>query len=94
MQLSLEGGRGDEKAMRTLPVPDAFLASYPEAVMPGNVARVYARMAADLRDGTRTAPSFEDGVDLHRLLATIEAAAESGDRLRVEAQNRPLPLAL
>ena len=49
-------------------------------VVPGNVARLYARMARDLRDGTRTAPSFEDAVALHRVIVAIEKAAESGSR--------------
>jgi predicted dehydrogenase len=51
-----------------------------EDVVPGNVARLYARMARDLRDGTRTAPSFEDAVALHRVIAAIEKAAASGSR--------------
>jgi predicted dehydrogenase len=40
------------------------------------VARIYARMARDLRD----APSFEDAVAVHRVIAAIERAAESGSR--------------
>ncbi len=50
---------------------------------PGNVARVYARMAADLRDGTHTAPSFADAVAVHRIIAAIERAAETGARVSV-----------
>jgi len=50
---------------------------WPEDVEPGNVARLYARMARDLRDGTRTAPSFEDGVAMHRIIAAIEKAANA-----------------
>ena len=52
-------------------------------VVPGNVARIYARMSRDLRDGTGTAPSFEDAVALHRVIAAIERAAESGISQRV-----------
>jgi predicted dehydrogenase len=37
-------------------------------------------MACDLREGTRTAPSFEDAVILHRIIDAIERAAESGCR--------------
>jgi hypothetical protein len=33
-------------------------------------------MARDLREGTRTAPSFEDAVAVHRVIASIERAAE------------------
>ncbi|WP_156679075.1 Gfo/Idh/MocA family protein [Sphingomonas profundi] len=49
----------------------------------GNVARVYRAMAADLRDGTRTAPRFADAVPLHRLIAAVEAADASGRRTAV-----------
>jgi predicted dehydrogenase len=80
VQLSLEGARGDEKTFRPLEVPAAYRSGWPEDVEPGNVARLYARMARDLREGTRTAPSFEDAVAVHRIIAAIEKAAESGVR--------------
>ena len=47
---------------------------------PGNVARIYGRMAHYLREGTRTAPSFEDAVAVHRVIASIERAAEHVSR--------------
>ncbi|HLT61189.1 MAG TPA: Gfo/Idh/MocA family oxidoreductase [Microlunatus sp.] len=34
----------------------------------GNIAGLYRQVAADLRDGTVTAPTFADGLELHRLL--------------------------
>jgi predicted dehydrogenase len=49
--------------------------------VPGNVARLYARMARDLSEGTRTAPIFDDAVAVHRVIAAIETAAESGRRI-------------
>jgi hypothetical protein len=60
VRLSLAGGRGNDKALRPIEVPEDLRTGWPDNVVPGNVARVYARMAADLRDGTRTAPTFED----------------------------------
>ena len=78
--LSLKGARRDEKTFRPLEVPASYRSGEPEDVVPGNVARVYARMARDLREGTRTAPSFADAVALHRVIAAIEKAAESGRR--------------
>jgi predicted dehydrogenase len=81
VQLSLMGGRGEEKMFRPLEVPASYLTGWPKDVEPGNVARLYARMASDLRLGTRTAPSFEDAVALHRIIAAIEKAAESGSRI-------------
>jgi predicted dehydrogenase len=80
VQLALKGARGDEKTFRPLEVPGSFRSGWPEDVEPGNVARLYARMAQDLRDGTRTAPSFEDAVAVHRIIAAIEKAAEGGSR--------------
>ena len=78
VQLSLKGARGDEKVFRPLEVPASYRSGWPKDVEPGNVARLYATMARDLRDGTRTAPSFEDAVALHRVIMAIERAAESG----------------
>ena len=80
VQLSLKGARGEEKMFRPLEVPASYRVGWPEDVEAGNVARVYVRMARDLRDGTRTAPSFEDAVAVHRIIAAIEQAAESGSR--------------
>jgi predicted dehydrogenase len=83
VQLSLTGARGDEKAFRPIEVPASNRSGWPDDVVPGNVARIYARMARDLREGTRTAPSFEDAVALHRVIAAIETAAETGRRVRI-----------
>lgn len=80
--LSLQGVRGEEKMFRPLEVPDSYRAGWPEDVVPGNVARVYARMGRDLREGTRTAPTFEDAVAVHRIIAAIEKSAENGCRAR------------
>ena len=80
VQLSLKGARGEEKTFRPLEVPASYRAGWPEDVEPGNVARLYARMARDLRDGTHTAPSFKDAVAVHRIIAAVENAAESGSR--------------
>jgi len=41
------------------------------------VARIHARVAADIRTGTRSAPGFNDAVALHETLDTIERSAAS-----------------
>jgi predicted dehydrogenase len=81
VQLSLTGAQGKEKAFRPLEVPASYRSGWPEDVEPGNVARLYARMARDLREGTRSAPSFDDAVAAHRVVDAIERAAESGSRI-------------
>lgn len=80
--LTIRGARRTETELQVLEPPETLLAGWPEDVVPGNVARNYARLAADLREGTATAPSFDDAVALHRIIAAIEAAAESGTRVR------------
>ena len=75
VQLALKGARGEEKTFRPLEVPESYRAGWPDDVEAGNVARVYARMARDLREATRTAPSFEDAVAVHRIIEAIENAA-------------------
>jgi predicted dehydrogenase len=81
VQLSLTGARGDETSFRPLELPASFLSGWPQDVEAGNVARLYARMAHDLREGTHSAPSFENAVAVHRIIAAIERAAESGSRV-------------
>lgn len=85
VQLSLKGARGEEGELRAIDVPGDYYSGWPDDVVPRNVARVYARMAADLRNGTATAPSFDDAVGLHRLIAAVEAAAENGGRVSPRA---------
>jgi predicted dehydrogenase len=81
VQLSFEAARGDEKAFRPIEVPASYRVGWPDDVEPGNVARIYAKFARDLREGTRSAPSFDDAVAVHRIIAAIETAAETGRRV-------------
>lgn len=75
LPLSLQIARGGGREWQAIESPPAAGATFPPDPVPGNVARVYARMAADLREGTKTAPSFDDAVAVHRLIAAIEDAA-------------------
>jgi len=61
-------------------VPGGAAGDFPLDVEPGNVARLHARMAQDVREGTRTAPTFDDAVAVHRVIAAIERAADTGTR--------------
>jgi predicted dehydrogenase len=81
--LLLMGARGDEKAFQTLEVPAPYRTGFPEEVIPGNIARNYAKMAKDLQEGTHTAPNFDDAVALHRVIAAVEEAAETGRRTKL-----------
>lgn len=97
-QLTLQGTQGAPRAFgrpqqdgiepfRDLKVPSVCYGSLPPDPTTGNVARCYARMARDLREGTRAAPTFHDAVALHRTIAAIEEAACTGRRVHVAGQS-------
>lgn len=88
--LTLAGGRGSDDGLQPIEVPAGYRTG-PDDVIPGNVARLWARMADDLRDDTSTAPTFDDAVALHRLIAAIESATDRGVEVPPAAANRPLP---
>lgn len=89
--LSLAGAQGVHNTLERFAVPEQYLEGGADDVIAGNVARVYARMADDLIGGSRTAPTFDDAVALHRVMAAIEASAQSGERVSVDAPSRRLP---
>jgi predicted dehydrogenase len=86
--LTIHGARGDDRALQPIPIADDDLDLADN--VPGNVARIYRRLAHDLRHGTRTAPSFDDAVALHQVLSAVERAAHEGRRIAVDAPNRVL----
>ncbi len=75
---------GADTQLREIPPEDDPLAAL--GLVAGNVARIYQRFANDLRHGTRTAPSFDDAVALHRVLCAIETSADEGVRVGVTIQ--------
>lgn len=74
-ELTIRGGRGIERELADLMPPAAAYAGWPDASIARNVARLYARIADDIRTGTRTAPSFRDAVALHEVIDRIERSA-------------------
>ena len=71
------GGEPD----RQLQVPTAYTAPDLQLGAPAaGVARLYAQLAADLRDGTSKAPDFAVALDRHRVLEAITRAAATGHR--------------
>lgn len=81
-QLTVHGSN-DGGELRALTVPSEYARGLPTDPVVGNVARLYALMAADLRTGTSTAPSFDDAVALHRLLDAVETADREGRRVKL-----------
>jgi predicted dehydrogenase len=82
VKLALAGGRGEDSGVAPLPVPPSRFDEAPfEAAI--NVALMYEALAADLRDGTRNAPSFDDAMRIHQLVAAVEISAREGRRVAV-----------
>lgn len=79
VQLAVRGARGDAKEMtEQMPASEQYEGK-PDFAGARNVAGIYARLAEDIRTGSRGAPSFADAVALHELLDGIEiSAAEKG----------------
>lgn len=63
------------EALRDLPIPDAYTLGFAEGLTQ-SMAIAYRRLASDLREGTHLAPTFDDAVQLHRLVDQVLRAAE------------------
>ena len=89
----LKGARKGDAKLSDMPVPERYLTqnmNLPEGPA-ASVARAYAKLASDLRNGTQTLPSFADALTRHRMLETITQAAESGLRQERSSQSRVAP---
>jgi len=84
--LTVAGANGQDE-LAELAVPVASTEKWPDlASLDGtpayNVGRTYAAFAADIDNGTRTAPDFADAVRRHEAIAAIERSAASGERVK------------
>jgi predicted dehydrogenase len=48
-----------------------------------NIARLYGALGRDIREGSNSVPTFQEGVTLHRLIEAIEVSDRSGTRQRL-----------
>jgi predicted dehydrogenase len=84
--LTVAGARGGNEPTE-LAVPEALRHRWPdlnslEGAPAYNVGRAYAAFAADIDNGTHSVPDFADAVQRHELIAAIERAAASGERVK------------
>ena len=82
--LSVFGGRGETPTLEPIDIPAGPQEFEGMDDVPGNVARIYAQMAVDIRKGTRTAPDFDDAVATHRILEAIERSNREGRRVAID----------
>jgi len=78
--VTIKGGKGTDKVMAELPVPEEYNWVNDEAPKgPAfHVAQHYTRVAKDIHEGTKLCSTFEDAVVRHRMINAIETAAASG----------------
>jgi predicted dehydrogenase len=84
--LTVAGARGGNEPVE-LAVPEALRHRWPdlnslEGAPAYNVGRAYAAFAADIDNGTHTVPDFADAVRRHEVIAAIERAAATGERVK------------
>jgi predicted dehydrogenase len=84
--LTVAGARGRKDPV-TLAVPITLTQKWPaltslEGAPAFNVGRAYAAFASDLDTGRHTVPDFADAVRRHEVIAAIERAAASGERVK------------
>jgi predicted dehydrogenase len=84
--LTVAGAQGPNEPAK-LAAPAALTQKWPaltslEGAPAYNVGRAYAAFAADIGNGTHTVPDFADAVRRHEVIAAIERAAASGERVK------------
>jgi predicted dehydrogenase len=86
--LTVAGAHGRNEPAE-LAVPAALTQKWPaltslEGTPAYNVGRAYAAFAADIANGTHTVPDFADAVRRHEVIAAIQRAAATGERVKAE----------
>jgi hypothetical protein len=75
--LTIRGAQGKDRELQTLLTPNEMVEGLPDDPVIRNVAQVYKRLAADIRNKTKTVPSFDDAVVLGKLINEIEQSSKS-----------------
>lgn len=83
LDLAISGATGDEPSLQELAIPAKYLPDLGLDTYAQNVGLIYQRLAADLANGTHTAPSFDDAVTTHRFIAAIEQASSTGTTVQL-----------
>ena len=86
----LQGANGDNVPLVTLTPPESY-EWLPASTLPSSVlelGNLFAALARDLRTGAREAPTFADGVRMHRLLDAIMLSSDTGRQVAVEGEAR------
>jgi predicted dehydrogenase len=82
----IEGAHGNNLPLERLPVPESYdrlpPSELPSAVL--ELAQLYAAYADDVRTGSRSAPTFEDAVRMHKLINAAVESTETGRHIGLD----------
>jgi predicted dehydrogenase len=81
--LRVEAGRRGELGFSEMEIPSSYYFGLDDAPIARNVAGIYRLMARDIRERTHSAPSFDDAVQLHRILEAVELSSKTGERRQI-----------
>lgn len=84
-QVRVFGGRGSDKELAEIPLPDHLQDSSGLPDPQPNIASLYGKIAEAAGEGRDVHPDFEDALRLHRFLAVIEDSSANGQRKSVPA---------
>ena len=87
-ELDVLGGKDAQTSLEPLSIPEQYRTTVSGPA--GNLARAYAQLARDYREGTRVCPTFEHAVIRHSMLDAMETASATGQRQLVRPPP-PLP---
>jgi predicted dehydrogenase len=81
-ELLLHGAQGRGSKLAELPIPAKYR-YVPDSIAsdsPYNVAQLYAKLGASIRNGTKASPGFDAAVRRHRLVDAIVRASRTGQK--------------
>ena len=81
-ELTVQGAQGAGTPLAEMAIPEKYRwvpAGVPNG-SPYNVAQLYAKLGAAIRDGTKAEPGFDAAVRRHRMLDMVMQASRTGNR--------------
>lgn len=73
--LTIYGAKEGDESLEIIEVPKELYENKPQSVFPRNVFGIYQALSNDYKNGTNTAPTFEDALQLHKLVDDIEKSS-------------------
>jgi predicted dehydrogenase len=86
-KLKIMGAKSSETDyLKVLNPPDEWYENWPKFPGARNIGYIYKQVASDIRFGSRTAPSFTDGLKWQRLIDIIKSSSEKNEISRFHSE--------